>query len=49
MAERSILEGEVERVGHLVVHGGEDFAEPVLIDDDAVARIERLTLLAVTS
>jgi acetate kinase len=33
-------------VGHRVVHGGPDFAEPVVIDDDVLARIESLNPLA---
>ena len=33
-------------VGHRVVHGGPDFSEPVLIDDDVVARIQALSPLA---
>ena len=33
-------------VGHRVVHGGDDFAGPALIDDAALARIEALSDLA---
>lgn len=33
-------------VGHRVVHGGERFTEPTLIDDEVVAAIEALTPLA---
>jgi acetate kinase len=33
-------------VGHRVVHGGPDFAAPVLIDDEVLARLERLVPLA---
>ena len=33
-------------VGHRVVHGGPDFAEPTVIDDDVVAAVERLVPLA---
>ncbi len=33
-------------VGHRVVHGGAEFAEPTVIDDDVVATIERLVPLA---
>ena len=33
-------------VGHRVVHGGPDFSEPVVIDDDVVARIKALSPLA---
>jgi acetate kinase len=34
--------GSIDAVGHRVVHGGERFAEPALIDDDVVAAIEAL-------
>jgi acetate kinase len=33
-------------VGHRVVHGGTAFHEPMLVDDDVVARIEALATLA---
>jgi acetate kinase len=33
-------------VGHRVVHGGIDFREPVLVDDEVVARLTALTDLA---
>ncbi len=33
-------------VGHRVVHGGPEFAAPVLIDDEVLARLERLIPLA---
>jgi acetate kinase len=42
----SLDEAGVVAVGHRVVHGGELFAEPVLIDDTVVATIERLIPLA---
>lgn len=35
-----------DAVGHRVVHGGAEFTEPVLIDDDVEARIRALTELA---
>ena len=38
--------GAIDAVGHRVVHGGTDFTGPVLIDGDALARIEALTALA---
>ncbi|MEO1076417.1 MAG: acetate kinase, partial [Bacteroidota bacterium] len=31
--------GEIEAVGHRVVHGGEDFADSVLIDDEVIEAI----------
>jgi acetate kinase len=37
---------QLRAVGHRVVHGGPDFSEPVLIDDDVVARIGALSPLA---
>ena len=37
---------ELGAVGHRVVHGGERFAEPVLIDNEITRAIERLNPLA---
>jgi acetate kinase len=37
---------ELAAIGHRVVHGGRRFTEPVVIDDDVVAEIERLVPLA---
>ena len=37
---------EVEAIGHRVVHGGEKFHEPVLIDQAVIETIERLVPLA---
>ena len=47
----ALAEGEVEMsdlygIGHRVVHGGEEFREPTLIDDDVVAAIRRQIPLA---
>ena len=39
-------ESELFGIGHRVVHGGELFREPTLIDDDVVAAIRRLIPLA---
>jgi acetate kinase len=36
----------VGAVGHRIVHGGPDLTEPVVVDDDVVAAIERVTPLA---
>ena len=36
----------LDAVGHRVVHGGERFAEPVLVDNDITRAIERLNPLA---
>ena len=38
--------GELSGIGHRVVHGGEDFHEPVRIDDTVVSAIEELIPLA---
>ncbi|MCH3765162.1 hypothetical protein LZC20_09820, partial [Campylobacter coli] len=40
------LGGAPLAVGHRVVHGGPDLSEPVLIDDDILARLEAFTPLA---
>ena len=37
---------EIDAVGHRVVHGGERFGDPVLIDNEIVRAIERLSPLA---
>jgi acetate kinase len=49
LEESSRLDGRdlcVDAVGHRVVHGGEQFREPVVIDDDVVAAIDRLAEFA---
>jgi acetate kinase len=38
--------GPVDAVGHRVVHGGERFTAPVLVDDDVLAELRRLIALA---
>ncbi len=38
--------GDVDAVGHRVVHGGTEFRAPVLLDDAVVARLRELTDLA---
>jgi len=40
------MPGELAAIGHRVVHGGERFSAPALIDDDVVAAIEQLVPLA---
>jgi len=40
------LLGALDGVGHRVVHGGDRFAEPTLIDDEVLGAIEALTDLA---
>ncbi|WP_336920874.1 acetate/propionate family kinase [Aquipuribacter sp. SD81] len=37
---------DVTAVGHRVVHGGEDFSGPVVVDDRVLARIAELAVLA---
>jgi acetate kinase len=37
---------EIRAVGHRVVHGGEEYSDSVLIDDKAIATIDRLSALA---
>ena len=37
---------EIEGVGHRVVHGGEEFADSVLITDEVLQKIEELSELA---
>jgi acetate kinase len=37
---------ELAAVGHRIVHGGSDFFEPTRLDDDIIARIRELALLA---
>ncbi len=37
---------EIGAVGHRVVHGGEEYSDSVLIDDKAIATIDRLSSLA---
>jgi acetate kinase len=39
-------EAEPSVVGHRVVHGGSDFRSPVVVDDDVLARIDALSVLA---
>ncbi|MBK5282018.1 MAG: acetate/propionate family kinase [Nitrospiraceae bacterium] len=49
LEESSRLDGRdlrIDAVGHRVVHGGEQFREPVVIDDDVVAAIDRLAEFA---
>jgi acetate kinase len=40
------LDGELLAVGHRVVHGGERFSEPTIVDDDVLATIDELSGLA---
>jgi acetate kinase len=42
----SLDEGTIAAVGHRVVHGGDRFAEPTLVDDDVLAAVEELVPLA---
>ncbi|MDZ7703870.1 MAG: acetate kinase [Trueperaceae bacterium] len=45
IAEKHDL-SDIRAVGHRVVHGGERYAEPVVIDDDVIAAIDELSVLA---
>ena len=38
--------GEIDAVGHRIVHGGSEFVDPVLIDERVVRRLEALSDLA---
>jgi len=42
----SLHEVELEAIGHRVVHGGDRFGDPVLIDDDLVSAVRDLVPLA---
>lgn len=37
---------DIEAVVHRVVHGGEDFVEPIIVDDNNLAKLEELNVLA---
>lgn len=37
---------EIDAVGHRIVHGGEKFATSVLLNDEVIAEIEKLSVLA---
>lgn len=41
-----LLEQQVDAVGHRIVHGGTRFTGPTLVDDDVLAGIEELGVLA---
>lgn len=43
---RILPEGEVDLVGHRVVHGGSRFTAPTLIDEEAFSALEELSSLA---
>jgi len=46
--DKSVIKdaSEVKGVGHRVVHGGEDFSQSTLIDDDVIKSIEKFAPLA---
>jgi acetate kinase len=46
LAEGEVDMGDLFGIGHRVVHGGEDFREPTLIDDEVIAAIRRQIPLA---
>jgi acetate kinase len=37
---------EIDAIGHRVVHGGEKYTSPVVIDDDVIAKVKSLFVLA---
>jgi acetate kinase len=43
---RERLQVTLIAVGHRVVHGGPDYAEPVLVDDEVLTRLQRYVALA---
>jgi acetate kinase len=45
-AEPALADAKIVAVGHRVVHGGARFTAPVLIDDDVLAALHKLTQLA---
>jgi len=45
LEEKNILE-EINAVGHRVVHGGEKFKEPVIVTDEILDELEKLSFLA---
>src|SRR5438128_1967648 len=40
------LKGDIEAVGHRVVHGGDHFVAPTLVDDGVLAALDKLSELA---
>ena len=42
----AVTDQTIDAVGHRVVHGGDEFSDATLIDDDVVNRIEKWTSLA---
>lgn len=46
LRQGGVLESDPDAVGHRIVHGGESFSAPALIDDEVVARIEACSNLA---
>ncbi len=46
LLELCAVEGTIAAVGHRVVHGGEFFSGPTVIDTDVIAKIEECTPLA---
>lgn len=44
--EAALESGTIIAAGHRIVHGGRDYAEPVVIDDDICGRLEALAPLA---
>lgn len=40
------VRADLQAVGHRVVHGGESFSGPVVVDEDVLAEVDRLSVLA---
>lgn len=45
LSEAGLAPGDVRAVGHRVVHGGDRYTEPVLVDDDVLAAVDDLARL----
>lgn len=41
-----LKKGEPQAIGHRIIHGGDKFSEPTLIDDEVIAAIDALSELA---
>ncbi|MEM9589874.1 MAG: acetate/propionate family kinase [Pseudomonadota bacterium] len=46
LIEKAFAVAEVTAVGHRIVHGGPDYASPIVIDDESFADLEKLIPLA---
>jgi acetate kinase len=46
LSSLSDAKGEAAAVGHRIVHGGERFREPVVLDNEVIAEIEAMSVIA---